>query len=339
MRRALELAAKAAHATSPNPMVGAVALDSSGAVAGEGYHARAGEAHAERIALERAGVRAKGGTLYVTLEPCTHEGRTPPCVEAVLAAAPARVVVATEDPDQRVAGRGLAALKEAGIEVQVGVERKAAERLNRFYLKHRRTGLPWVTVKFAASLDGRIATAGGESRWISCESARAEGHRLRQAHDAILVGAGTVRADDPELTNRSRGATRQPLRVVLDSRHGLPPDARVFQDQERNPTLLAKLGPDGSVDLEELLRTLGERGVLSVLVEGGAAVHGALFDLGLVDGVVAFLAPMVIGGREAPGAVGGHGVARLADAHRLVNLEVRQVGDDLMVSGDVHRDR
>jgi diaminohydroxyphosphoribosylaminopyrimidine deaminase / 5-amino-6-(5-phosphoribosylamino)uracil reductase len=339
MRRALALAAEADYATSPNPMVGAVVLDAAGEPAGEGFHARAGEPHAERIALERAGARAQGGTVYVNLEPCHHQGRTPPCTEAVIAASPARVVIATEDPDTRVAGAGIAALKAAGIEVQVGVEREAAEHLNRFYLHHRRTGRPWVTVKFAASLDGRIATHTGESRWISGKPAREEGHRLRQRHDAILVGANTVRADDPELTNRLPDATRQPLRVVLDSRRGIPGTARVFQDQERWPTLLAAVGEDGRVDLEALLDTLGERGILSVLVEGGATVNGALFDRGLVDGVVAFLAPILIGGKEAPGAIGGEGIEKLADAHRLVNLEVKQVGDDVMVSGDVHRDR
>jgi diaminohydroxyphosphoribosylaminopyrimidine deaminase / 5-amino-6-(5-phosphoribosylamino)uracil reductase len=339
MRRTLELAALADHATSPNPMVGAVVLDAAGEPVGEGFHARAGEPHAERVALERAKDRARGGTLYVNLEPCHHQGRTPPCTEAVIAAAPARVVVAHEDPDARVAGTGLAALKAAGIDVEVGVEREAAERLNRFYLKHRRTGRPWVTLKFAISLDGRIATRGGESKWVTGEAARQEGHRLRQRHDAILVGAGTVLADDPELTNRLPDATRQPLRVVLDSRRGIPGTARVFQDQERSPTLLAAVGGDGRVDLPALLETLGERGILSVLVEGGATVNGAFFDAGLVDGVVAFVAPIVIGGSSALSAVGGEGVARLAEAHRLVNLEVRQVGDDVMVSGDVHRDR
>jgi diaminohydroxyphosphoribosylaminopyrimidine deaminase / 5-amino-6-(5-phosphoribosylamino)uracil reductase len=363
MRRALELAAKADHASSPNPMVGAVVLDAAGQVAGEGFHARAGEPHAERIALERAGARARGGTLYVSLEPCVHLGRTPPCVDAVVAAGPARVVVAMPDPDRRVAGKGVQGLKEAGIEVAVGVEREGAERLNRFYVKHRTTGLPWVTVKFAASLDGRIATAGGDSRWITGEAARAEGHRQRQRHDAILAGAGTVLADDPELTNRLPGATRQPLRVVVDSGLGTPPTAKVLQDQERARTLVATTSrapnqrreqlakattaellelpatEGGRVDLGALLRHLAGLGVLSVLVEGGAELHGALFDAGLVDGVIAFLAPMVIGGRQAPGAVGGEGVAKLADAHRLVNLELTRLGEDLMLVADVHRDR
>lgn len=360
MRRALDLAASADHATSPNPMVGAVVLDAAGRQVAEGFHFRAGDRHAERIALERAGALARGGTLYVNLEPCHHQGRTPPCTEAVIAASPARVVVAMEDPDPRVAGAGIEALRDAGIAVEVGVERQAAERLNRFYLKHRRTGRPWVTVKFAASLDGRIATRGGESRWITGEPARLEGHRLRQSHDAILAGAQTVIADDPELTNRLPGANRQPLRLVVDSRARIKETARVLEGQESAPTVivvtaaappsrreaLERTGAEvlelpaderGRPDLGSLLDVLGGRGILSLLVEGGATVNGAFFDRGLVDGVVAFLAPIVIGGGDAPGAVAGEGVARLADAHRLVNLEVRQLGDDIMVSGECSR--
>ena len=363
MRRALELAVQADHLTSPNPMVGAVVLDRAGAVAGEGFHRRAGEDHAETVALGRAGTRASGGTLYVTLEPCSHQGRTPPCVEAVIAAGVARVVVAMSDPDRRVSGQGNQRLKAAGIEVEVGpaAAATAARHLNRFYIKHRMTGLPWVTVKFGASLDGRISTASGESRWITGEDARREGHRLRQRHDAILVGAGTIVADDPELTNRLPDAARQPLRVVLDSTLRIPGTAKVL-DQGRARTLVvttarapaparAAIGKDAEVvvvaaggsrqrvDLERVLELLGGRDVISVLVEGGAEVNGAFFDAGLVDGVAAFLAPILIGGSAAPGAVGGEGVGRLADAHRLENLVIRRIGDDLIIEGDVHRDR
>ncbi len=358
MRRALELAAQADHLTSPNPMVGAVVLDRSGEPVGEGFHARAGEAHAERLALARAGARAFGGTLYVTLEPCSHEGRTPPCADAVVASGIGRVVVAMDDPDRRVAGSGLARLRAAGVTVEVGVEERVARRLNRFYVKHRTTGLPWVTARFGASLDGKIATATGESRWITSEAARLESHRLRQRHDAILVGAGTVAADDPELTNRLPEPARQPLRVVVDSTLRISAGAKVLAGQRLAPTLVvttpraseeavatlratgaevvtvAAAGPEQRVDLAQLLRLLGDRGLLSVLVEGGAEVNGAFFDSGLVDGVVAFLAPLVIGGRAAPGAVGGQGVRSLADAFRLANLEVARVGDDIMVSGE-----
>jgi diaminohydroxyphosphoribosylaminopyrimidine deaminase / 5-amino-6-(5-phosphoribosylamino)uracil reductase len=358
MRRALELAAQADYLTSPNPMVGAVVLDHSDEVAGEGFHVRAGLDHGEKVALEDAGERARGGTLYVTLEPCSFRGRTPPCTEAVIASGVRRIVVALEDPDPRVAGSGLAQLRAAGIEVEVGLEEDAARRLNRFYLKQRTTGMPWVTVKFGASLDGRIATAGGESRWITGEAAREESHRLRQRHDAILVGAGTVASDDPELSNRLPDAARQPLRVVLDSTLRIPAEARVLSGPDSAPTLVVTTprapsaaagalkakgaevvsvdasGPAQQVDLVKLLRLLGERGVLSVLVEGGAEVNGAFFDAGLVDGVVAFLAPLIIGGRAAPAAVGGEGVGSLADGFRLRNLEVKLVGADLMVSGE-----
>jgi len=361
MRRALELAARGDYLTSPNPMVGAVVVDQAGEAVGEGFHARAGEPHAERLAMERAGARALGGTLYVTLEPCSHLGRTPPCADAVVAAGISRVVVAMKDPDRRVAGSGLGRIRHAGIAVDVGLEAEAARRLNRFYVKQRTTGLPWVTVRFAASLDGKIATATGESRWITSEAARLESHRLRQQHDAILVGAGTVVADDPELTNRLPGAVRQPLRVVLDSTLRIASTARVLEDQSHAPTLvvttqrapepkLAALratgaevvavpatGPAERVDLEPVLRLLGGRGVLSVLIEGGGEVNGAFFDGRLVDGVVAFLAPAVIGGAKAPGAVGGEGAKRLEDAFRLTNLQVTQVGDDLMVSGECSR--
>jgi diaminohydroxyphosphoribosylaminopyrimidine deaminase/5-amino-6-(5-phosphoribosylamino)uracil reductase len=358
MRRALELAARANHLTSPNPMVGAIVLDRSGEFAGEGFHTRAGEPHAERLAIDRAGARARGGTLYVTLEPCSHQGRTPPCADAVVAAGVSRVVVAMEDPDPRVAGKGISVMTEARITVEVGLEGNEARRLNRFYVKQRTTGLPWVTARFGASLDGKIATATGESRWITSEAARLESHRLRQEHDAILVGAGTVIADDPELTNRLPEAVRQPLRVVLDSTLRIPPAAKVLSGLETSPTLvvttaqakqeaLADLrrtgaevlvvdaaGPEQRVDLKQLLQLLGDRGILSVLVEGGAEVNGDLFDNHLVDGVVAFLAPLVIGGRDAPSAVGGKGAQRLAEAFRLTSLEVARIGDDLMISGE-----
>ncbi|MDQ6919651.1 MAG: bifunctional diaminohydroxyphosphoribosylaminopyrimidine deaminase/5-amino-6-(5-phosphoribosylamino)uracil reductase RibD [Candidatus Dormibacteraeota bacterium] len=358
MGRALELAARARHLTSPNPMVGAIVLDGSGEFAGEGFHARSGEPHAETLAMERAGARARGGTLYVTLEPCSHQGRTAPCADAVVAAGVTRVVVAMEDPDRRVAGGGIRRMREAGISVEVGLEEEAARRLNRFYVKQRTTGLPWVTARFAASLDGKIATATGESRWITSEAARLESHRLREQHDAILVGAGTVAADDPELSNRLPEAARQPLRVVLDSKLRTPLTAKVLAGLDRQPTLVVTTpqageraiaalgktgaevvtvdaaGPEQRVDLAQLLKLLGDRGLLSVLVEGGGEVTGAFFDSHLVDGVVAFLAPLIIGGKEAPGAVGGKGARQLADAFRLTNLEMRRIGDDILVSGE-----
>ena len=341
MRRALELAAKAEHRTSPNPMVGAVVLDKEGRVAGEGFHQRAGEAHAEPIALEAAGERARGGTLYVTLEPCPHQGRTPPCVSAVIAAGVARVVIALEDPDSKARGAGVAALRAAGIAVEVGVEAAAATRLNEFYVKHRTVGLPFVTAKFAMSLDGKIATAGGESRWISGDAARAEAHRMRRAHDAILVGVNTVLMDDPELTARGEAGARQPLRVVVDSTLKTPATAQVAGPNTLIATTSAASKKQGSL-LKEAhadVQTLPAAGGGVDLAEGGGEVLGDLFDRGLVDKVVAFIAPSVIGGRGAPVAVAGQGVEVLAKAARLVEVEVRLVGEDIVVSGYVQRHR
>jgi diaminohydroxyphosphoribosylaminopyrimidine deaminase/5-amino-6-(5-phosphoribosylamino)uracil reductase len=331
MDRALQLAAQADHRTSPNPMVGAVVLDAAGSPVGEGFHERAGSAHAERIALAQAGPKATGGTLYSTLEPCNHVGRTPPCTEAMIAAGIRRVVVAMIDPDQRNRGRGVEALLEAGLGVEVGLAEPEASRLVEFYAMQRRTGRPFVTAKFAASLDGKIATREGESRWITGEEARAHAHRQRHTHDAVLVGVGTVLQDDPQLTARFAGA-RQPLRVVLDSKGRTPPGARVKDGQAE--TLFVENGRD----LPALLDELGRRGILSLLVEGGAQVHGSFFAAGLVDRVCAYLAPMIIGGAGAPSPVGDPGVASLEQSVKLGEMRVTKLGKDVLVEADVHRD-
>lgn len=354
MTHAIELARQADFRTSPNPMVGAVVLDRGGVLAGEGFHARKGEPHAEEVALAEADGRAEGGTIYVSLEPCIHEHRAPACADAIVAAGITRVVVATRDPDERVRGAGVRRLRSAGIRVDVGVESAAAERINEFYFVHRTTGRPFVSHKFAMSLDGKIATRSGESRWITGEAARNHGHLLRHQHDAILVGVNTVIKDDPQLTTRIAGRddARQPLRVVLDSHLRTPHQSRVLDGRTLIASTVAgtvegaevlELHPtdDGHVPLPALLDELGRRGILSVLVEGGGETHAAFLEAGLVDKVYAYIAPMLIGGRDAPGGVGGRGPEQLRGAVHLVRTEVTRLEDDILISGypDVHRDR
>jgi diaminohydroxyphosphoribosylaminopyrimidine deaminase / 5-amino-6-(5-phosphoribosylamino)uracil reductase len=330
-------------------MVGAVVLDKDGLVAGEGFHKAKGQAHAEQEALEQAGDRAKGGTIYVNLEPCTHAHREPCCAEAVIDAGIYRTVISMADPDVRVRGAGIKALEKAGVRTSVGVHRERAERLNEFYIKHRTTGRPFVSAKFAMSLDGKIATRSGESHWISGEESRQHGHRLRHQHDAILVGINTVVADDPELTARFDGA-RQPVRVVVDSQLRIRQSARVvgsntlIASTKEGRVGLAEVvtlpaAPDGRVSLELLLDELGKRDIMSLLVEGGGEVHAAMFEGHLVDKVFAYVAPKLIGGRDGPGPLGGSGSERLEHATNLRNVDVIRLGDDFLISGYVHRDR
>jgi diaminohydroxyphosphoribosylaminopyrimidine deaminase / 5-amino-6-(5-phosphoribosylamino)uracil reductase len=350
--RALELALRADYRTSPNPMVGAVVLDSAGNQVGEGYHRHAGEPHAEQEALDAAGEQAHGGTLYVNLEPCAHLHRTPPCADAIILAGLKRVVISMADPDERVRGAGIGKLEAAGIETLVGVHEERALRLNEFYVKHRLTGRPFVSAKFAMSLDGKIATRTGESRWITSEESRLHGHRLRHIHDAILVGVNTVLADDPELTTRlDSDDVRQPLRVILDSQLRTRMSARAVGPNTMIATTRAgRIGAaevvrfpaasDGRVALEPLLDELGKRGVISLLVEGGSEVHASFFASGLVDKIHAYFAPRLIGGRDAPGPIGGVGVERLAEAISLRELDATRLGTDVLITGyvDVHRD-
>ena len=351
--RALDLAQLADFRTSPNPMVGAVVLDRDGQVAGEGCHRGPGQPHAEEEALNRAGERATGGTLYVNLEPCIHAHRSPCCADAVIESGVRRAVIAMTDPDSRVRGRGVQALESAGIETLVGLHEDRARRLNEFYIKHRLTGRPFVTAKFAMSLDGKIATRAGESRWITREESRLHAHRLRSQHDAILVGINTVIADDPELTARLDGDdVRQPVRVVVDSQLRINQSARVVGPN----TLIASTRtgsvgaaevvklpatPEGRVSLPDLLDELGRRNLISALVEGGGEVHAAFFAAGLVDKVHAYIAPKLIGGRNAPGPLGGEGIEHLANAIQLSAAEITQLGDDFLITAyvNVHRDR
>ncbi len=359
MRRALELAERARGLTSPNPMVGAV-LVAGGVVVGEGFHRAAGAPHAETEALAAAGARARGATLYVTLEPCAHQGRTPPCASAIVAAGVRRVVVATGDPNPLVAGSGLDALRAAGVEVEVGLLAADATRQNRVFLTAMRERRPHVTLKAAASLDGRIADLHGSSRWITGEAARAVAHRLRSECDAIVVGVGTVLRDDPRLTvRRERPWPREPYRVVLDTNARTPPAAEIIRAgtpgralvavghgapaervralEQGGATVLRCPTRDGRIDVIALLAALQAREVRGVLVEGGSEVHASFLDADVVDRVALFLAPLLLGGREAPAVVGGQGRA-LKSAVRLETPAVTAVGDDLLVEADVVRD-
>lgn len=341
---------------SPNPHVGAVVVR-DGRVIGKGHHERAGEAHAEVVALRDAGEGARGATLYATFEPCNHHGRTPPCTEAIIEAGIARVVVGCTDPAPHVPGAA-ERLRRAGIHVDVGMRQDEAEALVADFAKHIRTGLPWVVLKAAVTLDGRMATRTGDSKWITGERARKEAHRMRARSDAVLVGVGTVLADDPELTVRHvRGV--HPRRVVLDTALRTPPGARLLRAPASTPPLLLH-GPDaprerrsalegagaevvqvplsGSrIDVHEALRQVGARGVVRLLVEGGPTVHGALLDAGQADEAAVFVAPRIIGSARAPAFAAGLGAERVADAWRVRSPHIRRLGVDVLVRGPLVR--
>ena len=348
MRLALREARRGLGRTSPNPAVGAV-LVKNGRVLARGHHARAGTPHAEVLAIRRAGVRARGADLYVTLEPCNHWGRTPPCSEAILEAGVRRVLVGSRDPNPTVVGHGLDRLRRSGVLVVADVLRQECRDLNAEWFRFVTAGRPHVTLKAAVTLDGKIAARGGDSRWVTGRAARAEAHRLRDRADAILVGAGTARADDPRLTARLPGRrSRDPLRVVLDSRLRLPPSLRLFRQRSGAPTLVAHVSGrprvrrgveylrcrprGGRVDLPDLLARLAARGVVSLLVEGGAEVHASFLKERLADRVVLFVAPRVVGG-DGLSWTAGLGARRMADALRLRDVEVGRAGEDLVVSG------
>jgi len=316
MAHAAALGRAARGLTSPNPWVGAVVVDDQGTLLASGATEPPGGRHAEVVALDAAGHAAAGATLYVTLEPCSHTGRTGPCTERIRDAGVARVVVAVQDPDHHVAGQGIAVLRDAGITVDVGTGADVAAEDLAAYLHHRRTGRPYVVVKFAATLDGRTAAADGSSRWITSEGARHDAHLLRATSDAIVVGAGTVRADDPELTVRLGGFDRQPLRVVLGH---APPQAKVHPCLEYTGQLGA------------LLEDLGGRGVLQLLVEGGASVSHDFVAQGLADRVVAYLAPSLMGGDDGAPVLAGPGAATIEALRKGRFVSVSQVGEDLRV--------
>ncbi|MGC3996203.1 MAG: bifunctional diaminohydroxyphosphoribosylaminopyrimidine deaminase/5-amino-6-(5-phosphoribosylamino)uracil reductase RibD [Anaeromyxobacter sp.] len=363
MRVALREAARGLGRTSPNPAVGAV-LVKNGRVIARGHHARAGGPHAEVVALRAAGARARGADLYTTLEPCDHQGRTPPCSAAILAAGVRRVYVGSRDPNPLVNGRGMARLRRRGVEVVPGVLTAECDALNAAWFTYIRERRPFVTLKAAVTLDGKLATRTGDARWVTGPEARARVHALRDRVDAVLVGAGTARADDPALTTRLPGGRgRDPVRVVLDTDLTLPPRLKLFHPGSTAPTWVAhasarkrRTGPGvellrcrpgpGGVDLRDLLAQLAQRGITHLLVEGGARVHAAFLAARLADRAVVFVAPKLAGADGVSwvggplGRPGGRaGLARMSDALRLDQVSVERLGDDVLVTGTVPRDR
>jgi diaminohydroxyphosphoribosylaminopyrimidine deaminase/5-amino-6-(5-phosphoribosylamino)uracil reductase len=352
MRMALGLALKGAGRTSPNPMVGAVLVRGRSVVA-TGYHRRAGGAHAEIVALKRAGARARGATLYLNLEPCNHFGRTPPCADAVIRAGVKRVVVGLADPNPVVAGRGIRKLRRAGVQVEVGLLREECRRLNEAFCKYITRRLPFVILKLAASLDGKIATSTGDSRWITDEAARRYVHSLRNQVDAVLVGAGTVIADDPQLTCRIPGG-RNPLRVVVDGRLRIPATARLLREPGKTivvtgpRALLRKVRAiercgaevwrfplsDGAVPFASLLRELGRRGIVSVMIEGGAITAARALREKVVDKLCFFYAPKIIGG-DGLEMIAPLGIRKISHSRQIKNLGVEKLGKDILVTGYV----
>ena len=357
MARAISLARNGLGRTSPNPLVGAVIVR-DGRIVAEGWHRKAGTPHAEIHALNMAGELARGATVYVSLEPCAHYGRTGPCAKALVEAGVSRVVVAMTDPNPKVAGKGIAILQEAGIQVTTGVLEQEARQLNEVFLKWMTTGLPFVALKTAMTLDGKIATAAGQSQWITNEASRYETHRLRDVYDGILVGINTALADNPALTTRLKEYPgRNPVRIVVDSRARLPLTAKLVTDgaartivavteqapAERVEALrsagveIIVAGSSNHVDMQSLMEQLGAMKISSVLVEGGGSVNFSLLQAGLVDRVYAFIAPKLVGGRDALTPVEGEGFQELDRAVELENIHLRQLGSDVLLTGIVKR--
>ncbi len=361
MKRALHLAAQGLGFTSPNPAVGAVIVK-NGKIVGRGYHKKAGAAHAEIVAIQQAGNKARDATLYVTLEPCNHFGRTPPCSPAIVRAGIKRVFYAIPDSHYHARNRGAKYLQQHGLEVIQGPCTDEARHLNRFFFHRIQSGRPYVIAKFATSLDGKIATSNGESQWITGSRARQEAHYLRRITDAVLVGSGTVLADNPSLTSRKNNKViKCPLRIVLDSLGQLPTNLTLFTDKYADKTILATtiqlqqpkmshfrdkgtdvvdfgMNSSGMVNLPAVLNYLGTKGINSLLVEGGSRVLGAFAEQNLIDEVWGFLAPMVIGGEKAPGPFGGEGAPRLSEVLRLKPFQIKRLGQDILLTAAVRKE-
>ena len=361
MRLALELASRGLGRTAPNPMVGAVIVK-DGRIIGQGWHARYGDLHAERNALKHCTEDPRGAVLYVTLEPCCHQGRQPPCTDAILETGIRRVVVGSRDPNPLVAGKGLDILRRHGVEVETGVLQEECDRLNPVFFHFIRTRRPYVVMKYAMTMDGKIATRTGASQWITGEAARRRVHQDRHRYTAIMAGVGTVLADDPLLNCRMEGG-RDPIRIICDTRLRTPPDSRIVRTAGDIPTILATACGDGErrhlyeaagcrvwvlperdghVDLSALMDRLGEENIDSVLLEGGGTLNWAALEAGVVQKVQAYVAPKLFGGAAAKSPVGGLGVETPARAVRLKNSTVTQIGEDYLIESevvpDVHRD-
>lgn len=358
MRRALELAESAIGRTGPNPMVGAVIIDQNGEIVGEGFHKKAGTPHAEIHAIENAGDLARSATMFVTLEPCCHFGRTPPCADAIIRSGIKKVIVAMIDPNPEVSGKGIEILKRSGIEVEIGLCEDRSKKLNEIFVKFIRTKLPFVILKSAMSLDGKIATATGESKWITSEAARLRVHEMRDRVDAILVGVGTVLKDDPSLTTRLPDRLGvDAIRIVVDSAGRTPINAKIFNRESSAKTIIASTDQisasrisafesrsaevlivdsvEDRVDLKSLMIELGKRNITSVMIEGGSEMGDSAIRSGIVDKVIFFIAPKLIGGRDAPTPIGGDGFAKLASAIEVKNWQISQIGSDLVIEGDL----
>ncbi|WP_026673167.1 bifunctional diaminohydroxyphosphoribosylaminopyrimidine deaminase/5-amino-6-(5-phosphoribosylamino)uracil reductase RibD [Alkalihalobacterium bogoriense] len=347
MQLALQLAKSATGQTSPNPLVGSVVVK-DGEIVGLGAHLKAGEAHAEVHALTMAGEKAKGATVYVTLEPCSHYGKTPPCANLLIEKQVKKVVIASVDPNPKVAGQGIRKLEAAGIEVEVGLLEEEAKQVNTVFFHNLLHKRPFVTMKSATSLDGKTATVTGESKWITGSTAREDVHRYRHEHDAILVGIGTVLADDPSLTTRLQGGGNNPIRVILDSSLRIPMEAKVIQDKEA-PTWIMTLNQANqekkiellqagvavfefdTLDINPVLALLYEQGITSLFVEGGARVNGSFLLANAVDQIITYIAPKLIGGDLAPTAIGGKGFARMEETIDLHIQSVEQIGEDIKI--------
>ncbi|MDH3974773.1 MAG: bifunctional diaminohydroxyphosphoribosylaminopyrimidine deaminase/5-amino-6-(5-phosphoribosylamino)uracil reductase RibD [Deltaproteobacteria bacterium] len=357
--RALRLARKGYGRTSPNPAVGAV-LVKNGKIVGEGYHKKAGQAHAEVSAIRAAGKKAKGADLYINLEPCSHYGKTPPCAHTVVKAGIKRAFISMADPNPRVAGKGISILGDAGIEVKTGIREKEARKLNEAFIKHVTTGLPFVTLKAASTLDGRIATKTGESKWITGEGARRQVHKMRDCSDAIMVGIGTIRKDDPSLTTRlGERKGKDPVRVVVDENLIISPGAKVINRNSEAPLIIATTDrapekkvkelehmgvrvfvfPDaaGIVPLKPLMKKLGQMDINSLMIEGGSEIHASALREGIVDKIALFYAPKIMGGVQSVSVVGGEGANLLAEAIEIEAMKTKKIGPDILIEGYIKK--